>query len=690
MVDADDKPEVSSSPLQMYVAVLTAVAISVLVACASLFENRPVGHRFPEFALFVILVSLCEIRPITVGHSRGVKEIVASTTFAFAIFLSFGPLLAMCAQAVASLLGDVVARKTLLKLLFNVVQYWIAWGFAAFAFIAIAGDRTFIDSGLSWQWNLAVLASGVVYFVANHTLVGIAIALSGGGRVLRVVRATITQEATSDCVLLALAPIVIIVADKSLVFLPLLLLPVLAVYRSASISTEKEYQALHDQLTDLPNRLSFADSLTRRLAHSKMAPYKAAVLLIDLDRFKEVNDTLGHQAGDALLSLIGPRIVEILPREGIVARLGGDEFAVLLPMLPHEDEAVATAVRITAALDRPFQIDDFNLEVEASIGIALFPDHGDTSEVLIKRADIAMYVAKGRHSSVELYNSEHDTHSKRRLSLVSELRRAIGDGEIALFYQPKLDLATGRVNGVEALVRWIHPQHGLILPGDFVPVAEHTGLIRPLTSHVLASAVQQAAMWRRSGYELKVALNLSARSLHDGAIVHDVSANLAQCELPASLLQLEITESSIMADPARARRVLDQLHEMGVGLSIDDFGTGYSSLAYLQDIPVSEIKIDRSFVTNLVENEADRVIVRSIIDLARNLALVSTAEGVESAPAMRWLHDAGCDQAQGYHIAKPMPAHEVTEWLTRRDEHAPAAGPSRVLALVAERGGATC
>lgn len=671
--------------LQRYVALLTAVAVAVFVVCVRLYGSRPVGRRLPELALFIVLVSVCEIKPITVARAAGVKAIVASTTFAFAIFLAFGPVMAMAAQAAASLLGDLFAKKSALKMLFNVVQYWIAWGCAALGFAAIAGHQTLLDHAFSWHWSLAVLVAGSVYFLANNSLVGVAIALSRGRDVLAAVRATITAEAMSDCVLLALSPIVIIVAEKSSVFLPLLLLPVFAVYKSASISTEKEFQAFHDLLTQLPNRLSFAGSLQRRLTQSKLSTYRAAVLLIDLDRFKEVNDTLGHQSGDQLLAMIGPRLVGVLPADSVVARLGGDEFAVLLPKLPSDGEAVTVALRLAKAFDEPFLVDDFNLEVEASIGIAMFPDHGDTEDALMKHADIAMYVAKGRHSVVELYDAEHDTHSTKRLRLVSELRRAIADGEIVLFYQPKLDLSTGQISGVEALVRWIHPEHGLIPPDDFVPIAEHTGLIRPLTSHVVNAAVEQAAAWRHPGHDLAVAVNLSARSLHDGAVIHDVATSLARHKFPAGLLQLEITESSIMVDPARARRILDQLHEMGLSLSIDDFGTGYSSLAYLQQLPVSEIKIDRSFVTHVVDNPADQVIVRSTIDLARNLGLTSTAEGVETLSALRWLRDAGCDQAQGFHIARPMPAHALTKWLDRRNEQAALTQiPEAAFALVAE------
>ena len=664
--------------LNTYVASLAVVAVALFSLCAWMLHPQRVSGRWVELLLFIGMICLCEIKPIVVARSNGIKEIVASTTFTFATFLIFGPIMAMSAQAGASILGDFFAKKPFVKVIFNIVQYWTAWGLAALVFVAIAGQDALGSVGSNWRWSAAVLTAGLSYFVINNGMVGVAIALSTGNRVLRVARDTIIQEAVSDCVLLALSPIVVIVADKSLFFLPLLLLPVLAVYRSASISAEKEHQALHDSLTDLPNRLSFEASLQRRLSQPRMGAHKAAVMLIDLDRFKEVNDTLGHQAGDALLGLIGPRIVQILPPDSAVARLGGDEFAVMLMQVPNQTEALAIAARIGEALDEPFRIDEFNLEVEASIGVALFPDHGQTSDVLIKRADIAMYVAKGRQSGVELYDSEQDHHSTRRLGLISELRKAIADGEIVLYYQPKLDLRTGRVSAVEALVRWVHPQLGVIPPSDFVPVAEHTGLIRPLTTFVLATAARQAAAWAALGDELSVAVNLSARSLHDGGIIHEVSSNLIRFDIPARLLRLEITESSIMADPVRARRILEQLHDMGVALSIDDFGTGYSSLSYLQDLPVNEIKIDQSFITKLVDNGADQVIVRSTIDLARNLGLSSTAEGVEDDAALVWLREAGCDHAQGYQIARPMTAEALGVWLVHHNEALAAAERARV------------
>ena len=683
--------------LPLYVTAVAAAAAAAFAWSVFVVGSKPVGDRWPELVLFIALIVVCESRPIMFARSSGVQEIVASTAFTFALFLVFGPVLAMLAQAVASLYGDVFARKTFIKTVFNFSQYWVAWGVAAATFVAIAGTDSFgLVGDDNWRWSAAVVATAATYFVVNNLLVGTAIALATRSRIRKVQWASLTREAVSDCVLLAFAPIVVIVADRGLLFLPLLLLPVYTVYRTARVSAEKEHQALHDPLTDLPNRSSFDDALQRRMHHPDRSGHRAAVLLIDLDRFKEVNDTLGHHAGDELLRQIGPRLHGVLPHDATVSRFGGDEFAVLLPDIVDEVDAQAIGIRIAHAIEEPFRVDGFNLEVQASIGVALHPDHGTLSDELIKRADIAMYVAKRLQTGTEIYDPEQDHHSTRRLELVSELRKAIADGEIVLYYQPKLDLATGEVRSAEALVRWMHPRLGLVPPADFVPVAEHTGLIRPLTSHVLASAVRQAAVWRDSGREIAVAINLSARNLHDGGIITEVPVNLKRHDLPPRLLRLEITESSIMADPVRAKKSLQMLHDMGVSLSIDDFGTGYSSLAYLQNLPVSEIKIDRSFVMNLVDNPADQAIVRSTIELAKNLGLTSTAEGVETEDTLNWLRRTGCDQAQGYHVARPMTTDAFTRWLDERNGHGPVgvddSGPvARALSnLTFSPGGAGC
>ncbi|HEX2782741.1 MAG TPA: diguanylate cyclase, partial [Ilumatobacteraceae bacterium] len=467
------------------------------------------------------------MKPITILRADGVDDIVASTTFAFAMFLLFGPIAAMLAQAFASIIADLKLRKSSIKIVFNVAQYWVSWAVAALVFDALKSPAArFTDVALTPRWYGAVAGAGLTYFIANNVLVGTAMALNDDQPVVRTLKATIQNEWSSDVVLLALTPIVVMVTSQSVVALPLLLLPILAVYRSASLSAEKEHLALHDSLTDLPNRFQFSAMLTKRVEQAIRGSSKGAVLLIDLDRFKEVNDTLGHQAGDDLLRMVGPRINEILPENGTVARLGGDEFAVLLPDLCDEPQAFTIAHRIAEALDAPFRLEGFNVDVAASIGLAIYPSDGAADDVLMKRADIAMYLAKTNRTVVERYDARLDQNSTRRLELMSELRAAIADGGIQLYYQPKLDLATNEIREVEALVRWVHPRLGIVPPSEFVALAEHTGLIRPLTTHVLAVAVAQAARWRHDGSPLTVAVNLSARNLHDAALLQQISAIL--------------------------------------------------------------------------------------------------------------------------------------------------------------------
>ena len=442
------------------------------------------------------------------------------------------------------------------------------------------------------------------------------------------------------------------------VLLPVVLVAALAVHRAAVLAAASERDARHDPLTGMPNRAHFRQVLDDRLSDGRSAWAQVAVLLLDLDRFKEVNDTLGHDAGDHLLRQIGPRIAGALGGDGLVARLGGDEFGVLLEGT-DETAARGRAAAIVAGLEAPFAVDDGLLDVEASIGIALYPEHGATTETLLQRADIAMYRAKSRQHAVELYSPEHDHHNRRQLSLLADLRRALGNDELVVHYQPQVNLMTGRVETVEALVRWQHPRDGLLAPGEFVPLAERTGLIRPLTTHVLAQALCQIAHWRDRGLDLVVSVNLSARNLHDPHLSTQLRDLLTAHGLPARHLQLELTESSIMDDPERAGTVLRALDRLGVRLAIDDFGTGYSSLAYLQRLPVDEIKIDRSFVAGMADRPADRVIVDSTIDLARNLGLTVTAEGVETETVLGLLRAAGCHSVQGYFVSPAVPAGEL-------------------------------
>jgi diguanylate cyclase (GGDEF)-like protein len=424
-----------------------------------------------------------------------------------------------------------------------------------------------------------------------------------------------------------------------------------------------EHQALHDALTDLPNRTLFHDRVGQALAAARRDHLPVAVMIMDLDRFKEVNDTLGHASGDELLKQAGVRLRAALRESDTVARLGGDEFGVLLPKVVDSAAAVSVARKLRSALEEPFTIHGLALQIEASIGIALYPEHGDDVHSLLQRADVAMYEAKEHPAGCEVYARERDEYSPDRLTLLTELRRAIDHGELVLHYQPKAELRGGGIKGVEALVRWSHPTRGLVPPDEFIPLAQKTGVIVPLTFFVLNEAVRQARTWQLEGLDLCVGVNLSARNLLDVHLPDTVGELLARWEVPPSLLELEITESTILADPIRAMHVLSRLSGMGVRLAIDDFGTGYSSLAYLKRLPVDALKIDKSFVQGMESDENDAVIVRSTIDLGRNLGLQVVAEGVETAEAWRQLLVLGCDYAQGYYLSRPVPAAELAAWI---------------------------
>jgi diguanylate cyclase len=436
-------------------------------------------------------------------------------------------------------------------------------------------------------------------------------------------------------------------------------------------AAESQHQALHDALTGLPNRALLRDRTDQAIHQADRELIPAALLLLDLDRFKEVNDTLGHHYGDQLLVQVGQRLRAALREVDTVSRLGGDEFAVLLPRIETAEGAVAVASKLQAAFDEPFMLDDLALDVEASIGVALYPEHGSDPDELLQHADIAMYVAKDTHAGFMAFDPTLDQHSPRRLALLGELRRAIEQQQLVLHYQPKVDAHTGELLGVEALVRWQHPEQGLIPPGDFIPLAERTGLIGPLTDYVLDAALHQCHRWRQAGHELAIAVNVSARSLLDLAFPDQVAGLLARWELPARLLVVEITESTIMADPTHALEILGRLNTMGVQIAIDDFGTGYSSMAHLKTLPVQELKIDRSFVSQMTSNSRDAVIVRSTVDLGRNLGLRVVAEGVEDGVTLRELDALGCDAIQGYYISRPVPADDLIHWLEQYQAAAP-------------------
>jgi diguanylate cyclase (GGDEF)-like protein len=432
-------------------------------------------------------------------------------------------------------------------------------------------------------------------------------------------------------------------------------------------SAERDrHQATHDALTGLPNWELLRDRLAQGLAAAGRSDGEVALLLIDLDRFKEINDTLGHSYGDKLLCQVGPRLRSVLREGDTVARLGGDEFAVLLPLVDGVGEAEQVAARLREALHQPFDVDGVALDVEASVGIALSPWHGTDTEALLRNADIAMYVAKELKAGAVVFEPEEHVTAPTGLTVLGDLRRALeGTGELFLNYQPKYTLDGERIEGMEALLRWQHPTQGLIPPGDFIPAAEGTGIILRLTEHVLELSLAQLRRWMDAGLAVPVAVNLSTRCLLDAGLPEMVARLLAQHGVPARLLRLEVTESAVMGDAARCMEVLQRLHDLGVKLSIDDFGTGYSSMAYLRRLPVDELKIDRSFVLGMTTTAHDAVLVRTAIDLGHNLGLTVVAEGVEGAEHVSALRDLGCDIAQGYHFARPMGGEQMSELLAR-------------------------
>jgi diguanylate cyclase (GGDEF)-like protein len=422
------------------------------------------------------------------------------------------------------------------------------------------------------------------------------------------------------------------------------------------------HDSLHDPLTGLANRAQLANCFDEALRRGGPAGTTTGLLLLDLDRFKEVNDSLGHDYGDLLLTQIGPRLAGVLREQDIVARLGGDEFAVLLPEVASLDAAMLVAETLRYALTVPFTVYGLDLEVEASVGVVVRGEHGEDSSTLLQRADIAMYVAKNENIGVFAYDPSADEHSPEKLTLLSELRRALDRKELVLHYQPKIDLRTGAVCGAEALVRWQHPLHGLLPPDRFIPLAEHTGLIGPLTYYVLETAMVQAQAWLHAGHRIPIAVNLSARNLHDERLADHLGMLLERHALSTDLIEVEVTESAIMIEPIRAHTQLDRINELGVQIAIDDFGVGYTSLAELKTMPVGELKIDRSFVTNMDTETSNGFIVKSVIDLAHNLGLITVAEGVETAATMSALTRLGCDVAQGYHISRPLPIAGFDAW----------------------------
>jgi len=674
MMRALGKAPDDSVALWAYVWAVIAAGAGLLVWVVLTEDFASMAGPHPAaFWIFAVLLTLLELRPVKWLRRQEGGEVTASWAYACALLLLSPSNAAVLCMGAASLLGDLTQRKPVTRALFNASQISLSLGCGALV-LSILPYRQALISGeqLTVGYVGAMAAAGAAIFLTNSVLTCLVLALYEQTPVWPTLRRTIGVNASTDGMLLAIAPIFVAIAQRSLVLVPLLLVTSYAVYNSARLALSRQHEALHDALTGLPNRRLFDDQVCNALSDARRRNRRAAVIVMDLDGFKGINDRLGHHIGDRVLQVLGKRLSDGVRGSDVVARLGGDEFAILLRNVGDDEAVLGAGNSLRQLVQQPCHIDGFSVTVGGSFGISLYPDHGGDPQALTQHADVAMYTAKHAGGGVVAYrNHTRDRLGHGRLGLLSELQRAIDHNELILNYQPKVTLDDHKIVGAEALLRWEHPTLGLIPPGDFIELAEHTDLAGPITDFVLHKALVQCAQWHRKGLELSVAVNLSAGNLHDLRFPKMVAQALDTVGLDAAWLELEITENTVMADPTRSMTVLSELRDLGVTLAIDDFGTGYSSLANLRDLPVHVIKIDKSFVGTMATDTGDATIVRSILELAHNLGMRTVAEGVENAETWRLLADLGCHVVQGYFIGRPMAAGDLVDRLTamqRADE----------------------
>ncbi|MFG1883475.1 putative bifunctional diguanylate cyclase/phosphodiesterase [Micromonospora sp. NPDC049102] len=824
-------PPGRAAPFATFVVGILVVA--ALTAAGPLTTLPDEVSRLPvAFWTMAALAVVCDARPFVPPGRRQTSAVFPSTCFTFAILLGWGLGPAVVVQAVGVIVSGWRMGNAAWRTAFNVGQYACALA-AAYGVVQLGPGTIFSGGHLHWTDVAAVGGATLAWFVVNYGLVSWAVRLRFGDRWWPTVRQGVGFELLSTGSLLLLAPVLVAAARLSAALIPLVLVPLFAVYRMARLTVEQQHLADADPLTGLPNRKALLTEVAEQVhLHAERTARgepggHLALLLIDLDRFKNVNDALGHAVGDRLLVEVSARLTDVEPQPQMIARLGGDEFAIVMTGLTDVGQARELADRVVGALAEPVPLDGLPLDVGGSIGIALFPEHGEDFATLMRHADVAMYDAKHRNDTVAVYAPESDHNSAERLGLLADLRRVLesgssadeashtdeertadvplaveaevrgGDGaalpagaapviaatppaggrwwarrrrvdgelahadelinriatgadpirgrnsratipgtrpgpsrdrrsgghgrrspnggalppagdhrpgrdggpvagervieatgwvrdggepvddagEITMYYQPQIAIATGEVVGVEALLRWRHPRRGMVDPEELIRVAEQSAVMRLLTRRVVDDVVEQLAKWSAAGIGLRAALNVSVRDLHTGEIADQIADRLARYGVPAERLQLEITEGALMADPRRVLATISRLHQIGVAIALDDFGTGYSSLQHLRRLPLSEVKVDRSFVLGMAEDADDAAIVRSTIELAGALGLRVVAEGVEDERTWRMLYAAGCDAAQGWFYARPMPAEELVTWLARYRPVRPSGGP---------------
>jgi diguanylate cyclase (GGDEF)-like protein len=666
--------------LHWYLAAVSVVGLPLFAVAAGTIDPIDVKHRLLVVIVAAALLIAGEMKPIPV--SRGADagdELSISSTMAMALLLLAAPGVACATQAVALIVDELRGRRAWSRLFFNISQYTISLLAARLMFVVLTHNAMFGQPGAFRPSQLpAALAASLVFFLLNNGLTGIAVAVAIREPVPRLVLEDLRSHLPTAGVLLALAPVAAQALAWSVAAIPLLLVPLIAVHRSARLASEREHEALHDALTGLPNRTLFLNRLRQACRELDRRPL--AVMLLDLDHFKDVNDTLGHHVGDLLLVEVAARLRSQLREGDLVARLGGDEFAVLAFRTGTETDAMDVAARIRAAFDVTFPLSGADLSARCSIGVALAPRDGENEDLLLKRADVAMYDAKNNRGAIAMYDHARDEHSVERLGLVAELRAGMRNGDVFPVYQPLCAATTGEVVGVEALIRWRHPQHGVLAPASFLDLAEGAGLLDDLTDVLLAEALRQLLHWHTAGHLIQLAVNVSPRTLRDPEFPGRVATALDSSGIDPQWLTLEITEHVLVTDAAKSIQAMLELRALGCRIAIDDFGTGYSSLSYLKRLPVDELKIDRSFVAMLGKDPQDEIIVRAAIDLAHQFGLSVTAEGVEDDLSWQMLAVMGADVVQGYHLSRPLTNDAFVTWLDARDSE-PAA-PSRKLQVI--------
>jgi diguanylate cyclase (GGDEF)-like protein len=651
-------------PVRLYCIAVALVGAAVLATLVAVSPVDLDGHyRTIEFLALAGSVMIGELFPIEAPRRSGDGEITVSVMFSFALLLGVGLIPALAAQLIASIVQDGIARKPWWQIGFNIGQYTLSLAAAAGVLALLGGYPAFRAGHFEAADLLVVIGGAAGYFVANLLLVTRATTLYMGTPFSHALRSDLMFGLSVSAVLLCLAPVVVTVLQFSPILYPLLLVPLVGVYfsgRQTVRTVTAEHLARHDSLTELPNRRWFLESVGVALKNPNLEA--GGLLLVDLNGFKEVNDTLGHHHGDLVLQEVGPRLRAAFRSEDLVARLGGDEFAVFMPGADR-DAAQAAVQRLQDALHKPVDVDGIDIELDASIGLAWYPDHGGDVDTLLQRADVAMYRAKASHHPLVTYRAEDDYHSPERLVIAADLRRALAADQLVLHYQPQVELGHGRPVAAEGLVRWHHPQRGLLGPPEFIEVAERTGLIKDLTYRVLDLGLNDLRLWNEDGRQLSLSLNVSVRSLLDRRFPEEVERLLSRHGVDGAALTLELTESSLMVDPEVAKKTMRHLAELGVSVAIDDFGTGYSSLAYLTDLPIGELKIDKSFVRAMGSDARNAIVVRSTIELAHNLGLRTVAEGIEDSFTFDRLRALGCELAQGFHMSEPLPAASLVTWL---------------------------